>query len=185
MAVSVKVTGGVQIKKAIQDLSKKYPRAFAGALYRLGVRVIIPATRYAPVEFGVLRSSHYVSAPQQIGSGNVRVELGFGTDYAATQHEGVRFRHPKGGRAKFLKLAVDAAMPTALANLTADTIDLAGRGGGWGQSGGIPTRPSVSATKRGPQRKSNQRRTAKGTRGAQNRARLKAARANLKNRTGR
>ncbi len=59
------------------------------------------AQRDAPVEEGTLRGSGHVEitvTPQRISA-----EVSFNTVYAARQHEEVTWRHPKGGKSKYLE----------------------------------------------------------------------------------
>ncbi len=51
----------------------------------------------APVETDALRES------VRVESKNEGVEVGYGLPYALMQHERLDFRHPRGGKAKFLE----------------------------------------------------------------------------------
>ena len=55
--------------------------------------------RLAPIDKGDLRGSAYTSMDQSQLVG----EAGFTAPYATRQHEEVGYRHPKGGRAKYLE----------------------------------------------------------------------------------
>lgn len=62
--------------------------------------------RLAPVEFGDLRGSAYSSAG--IEGGKVVGEVGFTVPYATRQHEELKYKHPKGGQAKYLETPLKA-----------------------------------------------------------------------------
>lgn len=102
--ISAKLVGGSQLNAKLQTLAKKYPGAAAASIYQEGMRVWNFAAKRAPVEFGVLRNTAYVSPPEK-GANGVRVEMGFGTQYARRQHEETTWRHPRGGEAKYLENA--------------------------------------------------------------------------------
>ena len=165
---TVNVLGTSDVLREMRRLAKAYPKAFGAALYKLGVVIMSDALPRTPVEFGVLRASGYVSAPRGSGS-NTGVELGFGTVYAVPQHERMDYKHPRGGGPKYLERAVSAVAPNALALLAKWAAD-PNNAGGWGQSGGMPTRPKTGSTT--TKRRSAKRRLARGA-------------ANVRKRTGR
>ncbi len=123
--------------RAIQEKLNRATKGAEGAslkaLTDVSVDCLSRAVERAPVEFGDLRGSGYVSingakiaAGQQ--DGNVVVsekpetdtaaagyisdmkknvaEVGFTAPYAFTQHEHVEFNHPLGGQAKYLESVV-------------------------------------------------------------------------------
>jgi hypothetical protein len=53
----------------------------------------------APIDEGTLRASAAVT----VLNGGTRVAVSYNTPYAARQHEELGWRHPKGGRAKYLE----------------------------------------------------------------------------------
>jgi hemolysin activation/secretion protein len=108
--------GAKEVQRELKKLAKAAPSALARALYQQGFEVQAAAVRKAPVKDGVLRSSAYVAPPQEEG-GALSVEVGFGTVYAAVQHEREDFEHPRGGEAKYLEKAV--AEKASLAQLAA------------------------------------------------------------------
>lgn len=59
------------------------------------------AVRDAPVEEGTLRGSGSVDI--DVTPGRITAEVSFDTVYAARQHEEITWRHPKGGKAKYLE----------------------------------------------------------------------------------
>lgn len=55
----------------------------------------------APIDEGTLRGSNYVEI--QVDENSVSGRTGFPLVYAAAQHEGIEFHHPRGGKAKYLE----------------------------------------------------------------------------------
>lgn len=166
---SVTVEGLDSVMRALQKKLKEYPEAAKVALYRGGIRIHGPAVKRAPREFGVLRASAYVSAPRMEGGFPV-VEMGFGTHYAAAQHEG-NYQHVDGER-HYLANAVSEQLGTMLQRMGADIDDAVKNGTKFGQVGGVPTRPNIQP---GTGKHSNKN----------GRARFKKQLANVKARTGR
>ncbi len=171
----MKTEGDQQIVANIRKLGKAYPQAMAAALYKLGVVIIAEGIRRAPVEFGVLRASAYVSPPQGEGV-KASVELGFGTVYALPQHERLDYVHPKGGEAKYLEKAINQYAPTSLQLLykwiqaMTTSAGVVTSGGKWGAAPGVNKRPVVGNDN---QKKPSQTK------------RLKRAAANVRKKTGR
>lgn len=56
----------------------------------------------APIDTGDLRANCSVSPLQREGN-IVSVKVGYDLPYAVVQHERLDFRHPKGGKAKYLE----------------------------------------------------------------------------------
>jgi len=144
MTIKLEVQGGPELKRALQRAANGFPAAFGAALYRFGVAIASNALPRVPVEFGLLRASHYVTPPKD--ADRPSVEIGFGTRYAAFQHERTGLRHPRGGEAGYLRRAVEALAPRALSMLSADMARLssmlAAGGGKFGvTSSGMPARP--------------------------------------------
>lgn len=67
-----------------------------------GLEVQGEAQRQAPVREGILRASAATETRAE-GSLAVRTSVTFSTPYAARQHEELTYRHPKGGKAKYLE----------------------------------------------------------------------------------
>ena len=77
------------------------------ALYQGGSIVMTEAKKRAPVDFGTLKGSGYVTLPRRQG-GETIVEVGFGgaaKAYAKRQHEELSYRHEV-GEAKYLENAI-------------------------------------------------------------------------------
>lgn len=110
----------------VMRIRKARARAAIIALGRAAEHVLGQAARDAPVEEGTLRGSGtvtYIVEGAQIESraaaiaaaeaavtrsNTVRLDavVTFATPYAARQHEETGWRHPKGGRAKYLESAL-------------------------------------------------------------------------------
>lgn len=142
--IRVQIKGDDAIIKELAKARKEYPEFVGAAMYKLAVTIIGRAIPRTPVEFGVLRASHYVGPP----TGNPpRVELGYGTVYAFRQHEELTWRHPRGGEAKYLEKAAQSVSPEAGA-LVAGWVRERPK---WGQAPGMPTQPTMTPGIRAPQ----------------------------------
>lgn len=177
MAIRMEIKGGAELKRALESVRGVFPAALGAALYRFGIAIASNALPRTPVEFGLLRASHYVSPPKD--DDRPTVEIGFGTRYAVPQHENTANRHPRGGEAGYLRNAVEALAPRALAMLSRDLVRLAMPAIGSVASGkkfgvtpsGMPTRPKYGPDHPGMSGKGN--------------ARAKRARAAVRRRTKR
>lgn len=67
----------------------------------IGDDLLGKAQREAPVEEGTLRGSG--KSEVTVEHDRVSVEVSFSTPYAARQHEETSWKHPKGGKAKYLE----------------------------------------------------------------------------------
>ena len=76
------------------------------AMYAGGVIVKNRSQQLAPVLTGALRGSHYATKAHRTNKHTYEVEVGATVYYAIIQHENLEFRHPRGGTAKFLELAL-------------------------------------------------------------------------------
>ncbi|HND51666.1 MAG TPA: hypothetical protein PLV92_04690, partial [Pirellulaceae bacterium] len=123
MSIRLEIRGGPELQRALRSVRGVFPAALGAALYRFGVAIASNALPRTPVEFGLLRASHYVSPPND--EDRPTVEIGFGTRYAVAQHEQAHLRHPRGGQAFYLRNAVDALSPRALQLLARDIVRLA------------------------------------------------------------
>jgi hypothetical protein len=102
------ISGDKKLLRKLQALAESAPEATAAALYQEALGVMASAVKKAPVEFGVLRNSAYTSPPTK-RKGEAVVEVGFGTNYGAFQHERTGLKHPRGGQAKYLQAALNEA----------------------------------------------------------------------------
>lgn len=95
-------------QKLINNLKEAGPRgikAVGAGLYLEGNNIMGDSKKQAPVDIATLKNSGYVTLPDVSGN-NVTVELGFGgpaKKYAVIQHERTDFKHPEGGKAKYLQ----------------------------------------------------------------------------------
>lgn len=91
--------------------------ATIGAMRTIGEDLLGQAQRDAPVEEGTLRGSGQTHTT--VFGDRVETEVSFDTVYAARQHEEVTWKHPKGGKAKYLEDNLKAMAPRYLAALAA------------------------------------------------------------------
>ena len=104
--LKVGLSGAREVRERLRELAKEVPEAVAKALYLVGAEVRTEAMVRAPLKYGALRFSAYLTLPSFKG-GSPRVEVGFGVPYARYQHDG-NFNHPRGGERGFLANAVEA-----------------------------------------------------------------------------
>jgi hypothetical protein len=109
LRASFKFKATAQVHAKLAALEKEFPEAFAAALYQEGLAVdaLANSEDYTPVDTGRMRDSHYVAPPTLKPNGRVRVELGYGTDYAVYVHERPELHHAV-GRAFWLRDALTA-----------------------------------------------------------------------------
>ena len=125
MTVKVKVhfANAAQVKRMFRALGPKAVQATARGMYRGGEEIMTESKQhYVPVDHGTLKGSGTVGMPQMKGT-NVTVELGYGgdaSDYAAVQHENLKYRH-KVGQAKYLEIPAVRKAP-AIAGLVTDEL---------------------------------------------------------------
>jgi hypothetical protein len=162
----LELVGADALRKELKKLSKRYPKALAAGLYQEGLALHANAVKRAPVQYGFLRASGYTSPPT--GEGSPVVEVGFGANYALAQHEGVGFKHPKGGEAKYLQNAILERSSGFLERLVKRTQENEAKGVGvQAIPATAPRRPSDGGRNRHERRKEK----------AEARAQLKANRA--------
>lgn len=113
--VSVSVAGAPAFVAKLRAAGEAGIRSAAAGLYAVGETTMTEAKRQVPVDLGALKGSGYVSLPE-ISGDSVTVELGFGgpaKDYAVIQHEELGYRHPDGGKAKFLEDPLNQIAPAS------------------------------------------------------------------------
>ena len=99
------------------DYGRRRKAAAIAALKVIGEDLLGQAQRDAPVEEGTLRGSGKVDLT--VTPEGASVEVSFSTPYAARQHEEVTWKHPKGGKSKYLEDNLKAMAPRYLAALAA------------------------------------------------------------------
>lgn len=99
------------------------------ALYKIGGKVVAYARKDVPFRYGDLRRS----LTKEVHEGEGRVVIGSRLKYAHVQEFGEHFKHPKGGRAHFLRDAV-ATHTDEWKKILED--ELKGVGGGFSDSEG-------------------------------------------------
>jgi hypothetical protein len=112
-----------ELARALEQYGERLAKsALPAALYKEGFRTLAVAIPLAPVEYGHLRRSGYVAPPVPLPGGGVRVVVGFGMVYAHRQHEELKYRHPRGGQAKYLATAIERRRPSMLAAVAGDVV---------------------------------------------------------------
>ena len=81
------------------------------------IRAAEHLVRQAPVDEGDLRRS--ASAVNLSGLGLIQAAVTFNRPYAVRQHEELGYRHPKGGKAKYLEDPMNSEAPTMLKIISA------------------------------------------------------------------
>lgn len=117
MKITAKIEGADEIEKLLAQAGDKAESAASAALYEEGLGIDANMVPRIPVDTGRLRSTHYVAPPTRNG-GEIFVEVGVGTDYAAAVHERTEVGHVV-GEAKFLEKAVAARVPGMAGRLAA------------------------------------------------------------------
>lgn len=105
MIKGIRIKGMKELRARLEKLKADARLAVDRAVYVAGNAVMTEAKQRAPVDFGTLRNSGYVTLPQE-----GKVEVGFGgaaKEYALVQHEREDFHHEV-GEAKFLENAIAA-----------------------------------------------------------------------------
>lgn len=103
-SVSMKITGMAELIKNLEAAGERGKKAVGCGLYLEGNNILSDSKKEVPVDLGALKNSGYITLPQ-ISGNNIAVEMGYGGSakrYAAIQHERTDFKHPDGGKAKFL-----------------------------------------------------------------------------------
>ena len=88
-----------------------------GELVKARSRESAQAVRQAPVDEGDLRRS--ASAVNLSGLGLIQAAVTFNRPYAVRQHEELGYRHPKGGKAKYLEDPMNSEAATMLKIISA------------------------------------------------------------------
>lgn len=119
--MSLKVTGGKELKDVLRRFPKGAKAAAAVAQLNVAHAILPIAQARAPYEHGTLEDSAYISNPRYTDE-SVVVEYGFGgaaVPYMVRQHEDLSYQHPgqesktddpgraAAGQPKFLESAVD------------------------------------------------------------------------------
>ena len=100
-----------KLKKAGND----YVEGLSTAVYTEALRIMRTSLRQVPVDFGILRSSAYVSLPR--GLRDVSLRMGYGTDYGIYVHEDAKARHNPPTKYHFLSDPIKDALPGMLNRL--------------------------------------------------------------------
>lgn len=83
-------------------VSKVVEQAAIAALQKCGADLQRKSSEQAPIDTGDLRANCHVSELQRQNK-SMYVKVGYDLPYAIVQHERLDFRHPRGGKAKYLE----------------------------------------------------------------------------------
>lgn len=119
--ISMQIIGLKELIKNLEDAGDRGKKAVGAGLYLEANNIIADSLREVPVDLGALKNSRYVTLPNVSGN-NISIELGFGgagtKDYAVIQHERTDFKHPEGGKAKYLQDPINKAASGFAKNVT-------------------------------------------------------------------
>lgn len=103
-SVSMKIVGTNELIKNLQAAGDRGVKAVGCGLYTEAQNIMTDSLKQVPVDVGNLKNSRYVTMPQVSGQ-TITVEMGYGgaaKKYAEIVHERTDFKHPQGGKAKYL-----------------------------------------------------------------------------------
>lgn len=100
--MSFTVSSMRQVKKAVEQLGKKYEKKLAKALYIAGLFIQAESQKIVPVDTGFLRASAFTRIKKD-NFGYV-CEVGYRAHYAIYVHENLNAKHASGSSAKFLEI---------------------------------------------------------------------------------
>lgn len=101
-----KLEGLKRVLGRMNKIADTVPGAAGAALYAEAANIMRVSLRQAPVDFGLLRRSHYITLPRR-----GQVELGYGASYAVFVHEITENFHEPPTKAKYLEDPINAALP--------------------------------------------------------------------------
>lgn len=96
---NIEIEGLDKLLKNLNKLAKEIPDIAEEELADIALDLGSKCSKAAPVESGDLRGE--LAKPRR--KGPMHWQIGSSLPYTRRQHEGVHFRHPKGGGAKFLE----------------------------------------------------------------------------------
>lgn len=143
MAGEVRIDGVDEVCDSLEVLRQHIKATGIKSLQKMGVDLLGKAVQQAPVRDGFLRGSGSVRfdtgpVAETDRSGAIRIAgqapasseptctVGFGVPYAARQHEGLNYRHPMGGKAKYLEDPMKESLDLWRRMLEDDIRDLLG-----------------------------------------------------------
>lgn len=115
----IEFKGAKELKAMIEKYKILYPEIVDKAVYKNGERIMAESVKECPIKTKRLRDTGRATPPK-----NHKVELGYGTDYAAAVHERTELKHDSPTKAKFLKDPLDRAAKTWTKDLAALIKDL-------------------------------------------------------------
>lgn len=118
--ISMEIIGLKEMLKNLVDAGDRGKKAVGAGLYLEANNIIADSLREVPVDLGALKNSRYATLPNVSGA-NVTVEIGYGgsaKEYAVIIHERTDYKHPEGGKAKYLQDPVNKAASGFAKNVT-------------------------------------------------------------------
>lgn len=118
--ISMQIIGLKDLIKNLEDSGERGKRAVGAGLYLEANNIMRDSKKEAPIDIGNLKNSGYVTLPN-ISGNTVTVEIGYGgpaKEYAEIQHERTDFKHPEGGKAKYLQDPLNTASNNFSKNVT-------------------------------------------------------------------
>lgn len=100
-----------EFQRGLRQAGERGRRAAYKAMLRAAEHTLGDAQQLAPVDTGDLKASDQVGRASGV---DLKVEIGFNTDYAAIVHEDLQANHPNGGEAKYLEKAIRKMYPQLL-----------------------------------------------------------------------
>ena len=98
---TLKLKGMGTINAALNRVAREYPEDIRGAMFRQGEKIMGRSKEeFVPHKEGHLKDSGHVV---EDGDRVLLVFGGMAAPYAIVQHENKKFRHPRGGSAKYLE----------------------------------------------------------------------------------
>jgi len=115
---SFTVTGVSDVMKNLNKIKHLAPTVIGQALFSEAELIMTASKRIVPWDKGDLARSGHVEKPKHSGK-TVSVEMGYNTEYAMFQHEGLELKHKGRGQSKYLEkplMAVKNTIATKVAN---------------------------------------------------------------------
>ncbi len=97
--MSIEISGLDSVLSNLEDINRRIKQAVPKALTDVGLDLLGKSKEKAPIDTGDLRGTGFMNLED---NGKTAV-IGFTEIYALRQHEGLEYKHPLGGEAKYLE----------------------------------------------------------------------------------
>jgi len=94
---------GKNLKWKGEFIARKVDKQTEDALRICAADLQRKSAEQAPIDTGDLRANCKAGDVKRYRRGEARVKIGYNLVYAIVQHESLHFKHPRGGKAKFLE----------------------------------------------------------------------------------